>query len=296
MKLIISFTILSLSFCNFSKNQSNQNTDPERKEPEILLLKVTWIEGEATVIRDKTEIKINENLELEKEDLIKTGKNGTLELLLGLSHSIKLQNNTEISVTNLLTTEGDTATNISIFAGKILTNITNDEPKNLITLMTPNAQANMNNTILITEIITRNPKDLNCSDQSSCNTKFSLLDGTANIKQIGKNSEIILNEKFQISISSEEEITQNSILPLTKESNSEFSQMLFFHSEDQKTSEEILNEYKSELKPRLLPSIKKSVSVKLVPKIQTKAKNSIKKTPNLSLPKDRLKLDSNKKF
>ena len=91
MKLIISFTILSLSFCNFSKNQSNQNTDPERKEPEILLLKVTWIEGEASVIREKTEIKIKENLELEKEDLIKTGKNGTLELLLGLSHSIKLQ-------------------------------------------------------------------------------------------------------------------------------------------------------------------------------------------------------------
>ena len=61
--------------------------------------------------------------------------------MLGLNHSVKVFRNSEISITNLLTTEGDTASNISIFSGKILTNISAEEQNDLITLMTPNTQA-----------------------------------------------------------------------------------------------------------------------------------------------------------
>ncbi len=300
MKLIISISILLLSYCNFLKNKEKPISELEKKGPEMLFLKLTWWEGDVKIIRNNIEVKLTDNLELEKEDLIQTN-NGSAELMLGLNHSVKVFRNSEISITNLLTTEGDTASNISIFSGKILTNISAEEQNDLITLMTPNTQAKINNTVLFTELINPDSADKNCRNKN-CNTKLLLFAGTATIKQIGKNKDIPINEKSQLLITNDIEITENNILALNNYSFNELNQILYFHSKEILIPQNILDDYKIEPKDSIKPKqlertiykIKKPISVPKKPVV--KKPNISKSIKNIDQNRDKLKLDANVKF
>lgn len=303
MKLLISFLILLFLFCNFKKDRVDKNIESEKKA-EVLLLKINWFEGDVTVIRNNEKLVIQSDLELEKEDLIGTGANGSVELLLGLDHYIKIGNNSKVTVTNLLTTTGETVTSISVNEGKVLV-LTNAESKEEFNLITANAFANTNGSILIAQTYPNNtkPKDSVCS-KTSCSTKLIVLSGNARIKNTAGDNDFLLDKKFQIHVSKEEDLAQNKILPLDKNSISEIKGMIAFHSSEPTIDSKLLDELKVTpdviAKPRLPEIVKKKpLPVQKLPakKIPlTKKAATLKKPLSKNTYKDKLKLEPNKRF
>jgi len=306
MKLIISFFILTLFFCNGKQNESSiQETD--KKLPDILLLKVNYFEGDVSITRDKVEIKIAQDLELEKDDIIKTGSNGSLELLLGIDDSIKLAANSEITVTNLLTLDDNTNTHISITYGKILTAINNNVKDHQITLITPNLLTSINESILLTQVASKDPKNkpIVC-DKTTCLTTLNVLNGTTLIKINSSSNELKLEKKNRISIFNENELSQNLILPLDKNSFPDIKNMLTFQSNDIKIDPKLMEEFATETISNKVPlkiNSTKAIEKKKFPAtpkkttpIKQKTITATKKSSWKDSSRDKLKLDSNRKF
>lgn len=306
MKLIFSFFILTLFFCNGKQNESSiQETD--KKIPDTLLLKVTYFEGDVSITRDKVEIKIAQDLELEKDDIIKTGSNGSLELLLGIEDVIKLAPNSEITVTNLLNLDGNTNTHISITYGKILTAITNKEKDHQITLLTPNLLTSINESILLTQVAPKDTKNKpSVCDKTTCLTILNVLNGTTLVKINSNSSELKLEKNNRISIFNENELVQNMILPIEKTSFPDIKNMLTFQRNDFKIEPKLIDEFTRETISNKLPlkinninaGEKKKVTViaqKITP-IKQKTPTATKKSSLKDSSRDKLKLDSNRKF
>ncbi len=305
MKLLILILILFLSFCNFKKNQAEKNIASE-KRTDILLLKLNWFEGDVTILRNNVKVSIQSDIELEKEDLIETGANGSAELLLGIDHYIKIGSNSKISVTNLLTTNGDTVTSISVNEGKVLV-VTKIESKEEFTILTPNANADTNGSILLAEIYpNKNKSKDSVCEKNTCSTKLIALNGNANIKNASGVSDLILEKNFQIHIGNEENLAQNNILPLDKNSISEIKNMITFHSSEQILDPKHLEDLKitSEINAKPAPVIpvmtkKKALPIQKIPakKTQINEKAATQKKPlTKDIHRDRLKLEPNKKF
>jgi hypothetical protein len=303
MKLLIPFLILLFSFCNFKKDQVDKNIESEKKA-DMLLLKLNWLEGDVTILRNNEKLVVQNDLELEKEDLIGTGANGSIELLLGLDHYIKIGNNSKVSVTNLLTTTGETVTSIFVNEGKVLV-LTDVESKEEFNLITANAFANTNGSILIAQTYpnSNKSKDSVCN-KTSCSTKLIVLNGNARIKNAAGNNDFLLDKKFQIHVSKEEDLAQNKILPLDKNSISEIKSMLTFHTSEPILDSKLLDELKVTPEVITKPTLPKIVKKKALPiqKIPAKKTPLIKKAATLNKPlskntyKDKLKLEPNKRF
>lgn len=308
MKLIISFFILTLFFCNGKQNESSvQETD--KKIPDTLLLKVNYFEGNVSITRDKVEIKITKDLELEKEDIIKTGENSSLELLLGIEDVIKLAPNSEITVTNVLNLEGNTNTHISVNYGKILTAITNNEDHQ-ITLITPNLLTSIKESILLTQVTPKDTKNKpSVCDKTTCLTILNVLNGTTLVKINSSASELKLEKNNRISIFNENELAQNMILPIDKNSFPDIKNMLTFQNSEQRIDPKILEEFSSNpittqvsVKVNNVKVVEKKKATVIPIKKQTttvskqKTSTTTRKTYSKDISRDKLKLDSNKKF
>ncbi len=303
MKLLIPFLILLFSFCNFKKDQVDKNIESEKKT-DMLLLKLNWYEGDLSVVRNNEKLVVQNDIELEKEDLIETGANGSVELLLGLDHYIKVGNNSKVSVTNLLTTTGETVTSISVNEGKVSV-FTNAESKEEFNLITANIFANTNGSILIAQTYPNRDKskDSVCS-KTSCSTKLIALSGNARIKNAAGDNDFLLDKKFQIHVSKEEDLAQNKILPLDKNSISEIKSMITFHNTEPILDPRLLEELKATpdvIKKPTLPDVVKKKSLP-TQKIPAKKTSVIKKAATLKKPlskntyRDKLKLEPNKRF
>jgi hypothetical protein len=310
MKLLIPFFILFFSFCNFKKEQKQNHPVSDKKETDMLLLKLYWFEGDVTLQRNNANVPVQTDLELEKDDLIKTGANGSAELLLGIDHHIKLGNHSEISVTNLLTTSGETTSSISLKSGKVLV-IANADSQEEISILTPNTLANTKDSIVLAQIFpdSKKPKGTEC-DKNSCFTKLAVLNGKLHVKQVGNASDLLVEKKFQLTVGNEAELSQNKILPLDRISQSDAKNMLAFHATEPVVEQLIVQEYNSaqiSVKPQQVSPTTNRVALNKKPlvhaqKILPKKPIAIKKPANQKKPvskdihRDRLKLEPNKKF
>lgn len=309
MKLLIPFLILFFSFCNGKKEQNINQNPLDKKQPEMLLLKLYWFEGEVTILRNNESIPVKMDLELEKDDLIKTGPTGTAELLLGINHHIKLGNLTEISVTNSLTADGNTTSNLSLKKGKALV-VSKEEKGEENSIQTPNLVANTKDSIALFQIIPDNkkPKETEC-DKNSCLTKLIVLNGNLQIRIAENPSDLLLEKKFQISIKNENEISPNKILPLDRDSILNAKNMLTFHFTETVIDSLLLEEFKVEPEltktPQQVVISKTTTSKKPSPQpkkitpqktIANRKLPSSKKPQTKDVHRDKLKLEPNKKF
>lgn len=309
MKLFIHFLLLSLLFCQGKKQDTAVAQDSDKKSPEMLLLKLSHFEGDVSILRNDTALEIIPDLELEADDIIKTGQNGTIELLLGIEDSIKISNHSEVVVNNVLTLEGDTATHISLHHGKVLT-ILKDSNNNLTNLITPNMIVNLKENIIFTELVPKDPKNISQCDKASCISKVYAIAGNALVKPTISSNGLTLEKQHQISISGEEELKSEMILPIEKQNFPEIKSMLSFQASDLKVDSKILDEYSQSPTFKITPA--KSISVKIPEKRKTTiipsklpAKHSLATKPKPAINqkksskdynRDKLKLAPNRKF
>ena len=310
MKLLIPFLILFFSFCNVKKEQNQSQPVSDKMETEMLLLKLYWSEGEVTIHRNNESIPAQPDLELEKDDLIKTGANGKAELLLGIDHYIKLGSLSEISVSNLLTTNGETISNISLKAGKVLV-VVKKESNEEISIQTPNLISNTKDSIVLAQIIPDNKKQKGTAcDKNTCLTKLSVLNGNLKLKIPGNQAELLLEKKSQITVGNETELSPNKILPLDRNSTFEVKNLLTsFNAPEPVIDATVLEEFKADpvivKKPVAIINTKITQNKKPVlpaKKVLPQKSLAIKKPVTQKKPltkdihRDRLKLEPNKKF
>ena len=309
MKLLIPFLILFFSFCNVKKEQNQSQPVSEKMETEMLLLKLYWLEGDVTILRNNESIAVQPDLELEKDDLIKTGANGKAELLLGIDHYIKMGSLSEISVSNLLTTNGYTISNISLKAGKVLV-VTKKESNEEISIQTPNLISNTKDSIVLAQIIPDNkkPKGTEC-DKNTCFTKLSVLNGNLQVKIPGNQADLLLEKKFQITVGNETELSPNKILPMDRNSTLDAKSMVTFNAPEQVIDPNVLEDFKADpvivKKPVAIINTKITQNKKPVlpaKKVLPQKSVAIKKPVTQRKPltkdihRDKLKLEPNKKF
>lgn len=301
MKKIILILMFSLVFCHKTNQNSNQD---KIDKPDLLLLKLTWQEGEVSIKRNGTELTLKQGLELEKDDLIQI-KKGSAELLYGINDSIKLGSNTDVSFNNVLE-DKKTVTHITITNGLAFFYIKPNSESNT-KIITPNAKADFRPSALIVHVY-KNAKQAVPCDKNNCNTEFFNLNETVNLSLDENTNEMKLEKNSQIIIGKETELTQNMILPLKTQSMPSFKDLIAFHTNDTAIDPNLLQEWNALPAPKPEPKkesgkqpvaptkqaklpIKKTEPKKVETKKQSPQKKSAKQTN-----RDKLKLEANKKF
>ncbi len=191
-------TLVLVLFFAFCKQEMPQVQKQPIEEP---IAKVQFLKGDVSIQRNEEIKPLNVNDSLLMSDIIITGANSTIDIIIKNRGIVRLGDNTKIQIQTL------TSENIEINqdSGTIITHLKKLKQSENYTIITPTSIAAVRGTSFITKVMKDN------------STNYALIEGKIEIKN-DKGNSIVLDQPGELTVQKQMDLTKQKVRPLSKES------------------------------------------------------------------------------
>ncbi len=268
---------------------------------------VTFFSGEVSIHRNGNERKPVQGMELSPEDEIRTGENGRVEVLVRNAGLIRLAASTSVSVSSFLRDGVARDTNLHLNYGTVVSVVKKERKTDNFNVITPTLVAGVRGTIFSTRVENSQSKKAGCSP-GDCVVRVEVLEGKVAVRKKESPKEVVLEKNTSLLSKGNEEIRQDSVLPIAKKSLDELKEMLVFQRDHLGGFENLIDEVKRASEELAgfdrggdLDSVRKSVTSK----VQTRTNDEVRKIAEeidtrkyleKDLAKEKLKLEPKETF
>lgn len=193
-------------------------------------VQVTFFSGDAKIVRKNVETKPELGMSLTSEDVILTGENGNVEILVRESGLVKVAKKSSIMVSSFLRDSENSDTNVHINYGKIVTVVKKEKKNENYNIVTPTLVAGVRGTSFMTSVENpnSNAKSVACA-KDECIVKVSVLEGAVAVHRVDSPEEVFLGKGSEVTVPGSTKLNQELVKPLGTKSLEELKGSIVFH-------------------------------------------------------------------
>jgi hypothetical protein len=219
--LLISFGISCGGKSEKLTTESNSTAQP---------VQITFFSGDAKVVHKNVETKPELGMSLDSDDVILTGENGNIEILVRESGLVKIAKNSSVMVSSFSRDSEISDTNVHINYGKIVTVVRKEKKNENYNVVTPTLVAGVRGTSFMTSVENPNAngQSIACAKEE-CIVKVSVLEGAVAVHRVDSPEEVFLGKGSEVTVPGSKKLNQELVKPLGNKSLEELKGSIVFH-------------------------------------------------------------------
>jgi hypothetical protein len=242
MRAIIAILILTTAVISCGGKSDKVTTQSDAASQAV---QITFFSGDTKILKASVEKKPELGMALASDDVLVTGSNGSVEILIQESGLVKVSKNTSIMVSSLFRNSETSDTNIHINYGKIVTVVKKEKKNQNYNVVTPTLVAGVRGTSFMTNVENPNgnAKTIACAKED-CVVRLSVLEGSVAVRRHDSPEEVFIGKGSEVSVQGDHKLKQDLVKPLGEKSLNELKGSIVFHKSSIGGFENLVDELK----------------------------------------------------